>query len=122
MKYPLPPASSLGEGAQLDARFKLAVAILLAPGFFRQFDLKAGSAAEAAAGKALHMADVLYEIGAKLEWVQPLTADADPTPEERAHMKRNAHLNVIGQLHSQRMAQEEQNRVVPVQGGRILNG
>ena len=49
MKYPLPPASSLGEGAQLDARFKLAVAILLAPGFFRQFDLKAGSAAEAAA-------------------------------------------------------------------------
>ena len=118
IEYPLPSLTAITEGALLDARFRLAMQLLLAPNFVNDCRLDELEPT----GYALKLACALYEKGAAAGMIEPLPATNQITTDERRHVERNAAAQVIGQIHAQRVAQEEQQRVMPVVGGRVLNG
>ena len=118
MDYQLPTLTAISEGALVDARFKVAMQLLLAPNFVNDCRL---DEIEPVA-YALDMAMKLFELGVAKQLIEPLPACSDITSSERRHVERNAQAQVLGQIHAQRVAQDEQSRVMPVAGGRVLNG
>ena len=118
MDYQLPTLTAINEGALVDARFRLAVQLLLAPNYINDCRLDEIEPVS----YALDMAMKIYEMGAEKQLVEPLPTVNDITSAERRHVERNAQAQVLGQIHAQRVAQDEQSRVMPVAGGRVLNG
>ena len=132
MKYPTPTLTALADGALVDQRFRLACQLAQTPGFFRGIEGPTGSAITAGevpatpaawrrAGFALDVAAELYAQAADRGWIAPLPLDPDATPEEIAHVRRQAGANVQGQIHGQREAQAQMARVQQVPG-MVLNG
>ena len=117
MKFPLPSLTAVNEGALLDAQARLAQLILLSPNFVNDCRL---DEIEPVA-YSYELASRFYEQGAAQGLIEAPPETNRITPAERDHVERNAQAQVIAQLHGQRVAQEEQNRVVPVVG-RVLNG
>lgn len=117
MKFPLPSLTAMNEGALFDAQAKLAMEILKSPNFVNDCRL---DEIEPAA-YSLELAGKFFDRGVEQGLIEPPPDTNRITPAERDHVERNAQAQVIAQLHGQRVAQEEQNRVVPVVG-RVLNG
>lgn len=117
MEHPLPGLTAINEGVLLDAAAKFAMQLLLAPNFVNDCRLDDVQPVDYAIDLSLKF----FGRAAELNLLEALSNDNRLTPAERAHVEKNAHAQVLAQLHGQRVAQEEQNRVVPVVG-RVLNG
>ena len=109
MRYPLPTLSAVNDGALFDARMRLAIQILLSPNFTgdcRRDEIEAPTT-------ALALAEQLFDHAETMGWVTPLESLAHgPTDLEVDHVKRNAHAQVLGQLHANKVAQDQQSGVV----------
>lgn len=107
MEYPLSSLTAVNEGAMLDARFKLAEKILLAPGFFRAHTAHVRPE-WTYADIALSLAEQFYESATKLGWIEPLELTDKLPPGDVAHVQRSARAQVSSQMHGQKVAQESQ--------------
>lgn len=125
MKYPLPSLTAVQEGAHVDARFKIALAILASPNFVndmlaRHDDSPAISEhigpTDFIADVAISLAEKVYEQAGAKGWITELDDDPGLPPAEQAHVKRNAGAQVLGQAHAQTVAAELQSRVQPARG------
>ena len=119
MKYPLPTLSAVNDGALFDARMRLAIQILLSPNFVNDSVLRAsdnarsGELALTPTGEAMALAEQLFDEAETRGWITPLESLAHgPTDLEVDHVKRNAHAQVLGQLHANKVAQDQQSGVV----------
>jgi hypothetical protein len=112
--YPLPTLNALGDGCVLDARAKLAMAILASPGFVGTLETSGEYSWAQIAKCALGVSEAFYEQAEARGLVKPLPVDSTLPPAEIAHIERQAGANVHGQLHAQKVAQNSAPMVAPV--------
>lgn len=123
MDYPTPSVNALLDGAQVDMRVKFAMQVSLSMGFAAMLNELNNPTPADAARLALNVSDELYKQASERGWVEPLSLEAKPAPEEIAHARRNADLQVAGQLHGQSVVEDYRPRVAPsasqIMAGRI---
>ena len=118
MKYALPLLNALNDGAVIDLRFRIALQLLLSPGFVDGCKTRG----EHPEQEAVLLAGNLVELAEKTDLIEPLPSHSDLPRAERAHVERQAAAQVFGQMHAQRVVNDEStSRVVPANGFR-LNG
>jgi hypothetical protein len=126
MKYPLPQLNALADGAVLDARFRVALQLLLSPNFVSGFvEIEDAThegrtfAAQHAVNVAMLAAEGLFAAGEMRGWVAPLAMTNELPLVERLHVERNAAAQVFAQLFAQTIAQGQSS---PLAGMRSING
>lgn len=119
MDYPLPTLTAIGDGCLMDARMKLAMDILKSPNFINDMLARADDGVDISpAQQALTVAEELFLGAATMGWVAPLeTLGTEPSAGEVNHVKRNAHAQVVGQMHAGKVSQDNQPSVQTLHGG-----
>jgi hypothetical protein len=120
MDYPLPTLTAIGDGCLMDARMKLAMDILKSPNFINDMLLRQedDNTALPPAMAALTLAEDLFYLAKVRCWVAPLeTLGTKPSADEVDHVKRNAHAQVVGQMHANTVSQDNQPSVQTLHGG-----
>lgn len=109
-----PSMNEAGNGVRTDLRFKLAVDILKS-GMISSEGFSLDAAPALLATLALDLAVELVEQSEKRGWLHAMPEDGELTPEDVDAVKRNAASQVIGQLHAQKVAENEASRVMTPQ-------